>query len=600
MKFRHPDFRFLLNLIICLLPILPLEQGLTETKELAVLDFEKPYYGLKRQGTSINPKEVMLIVIAWQPKGKGEPILSKSQLEQLYFGTENSVAHWFHENSQGRYRLIPHPVHPIVGPFESVYDWYFYWRNSPKYVRRELCGGEDIFCDAWQQNPYKVPPPVGDPHYYVRPSDGNVFYLDDEGYIGGHTHSWAEAIRLADQFIDYDVCDSNRDSEVSVDECVITVVKAQANTFGTARPVTGRDVPREDLKVDNVIIRNVNELYAAPPHGSDDLAVAIEEALHLAANLADQYPDDSPSNPNPPDRLSNDSRRPGQLALTDAGRRPVHIDPYHKLKWGWLNPQVVDRSGRYTLKDVATTGDALLIYSPFLGDKEFFILENRWRGSSYDRFRSENRGDGLALWHCIQDPSLSRNWARRAVHLRRVDPQLELSGRIKWHLTLFDGSHPDRDSDLNDFAEPQNIRFHNDIPSQIQIRNISPAGPVMAVDIIVAPEPGAILATKGKIKMLRVHAQGTGYGPPDHRLYDDAMVILESNPRLAFGVDINDADGQSMLNLLRLAFKMNNPVRLEYIASTAIGGQTIRVIEEYTDFRVNPNLEILIDSFENR
>lgn len=378
---------------------------------LSINDFRQPFFGLVQQGTDAHPKEVTLIVIAWEPRGKGEPPLSAPLLEDLFFGATDSVAHWFEENSQGRYRLVPHPTHPVIGPFVSVYDWPFYWRShDPSYVKDRLTPEE------WEQNPYKVPPPANDPHYYVD-QNGKAWYLSDEGYNTGHTQSWAEAIRMAADQINFAVFDLDGNGNLTTDECLIVITKAQANTFGTRRPVCGRQIPPPptDLVVDGVSInppsREICELYAAPPHGADDLAVAIEEVLHLAANLADQYPDTSPQYPQGNIRRVDDPGRPGQLALTDAGRRPVHIDPYHKLKWGWLNPRLADHSGTYTLHDVATTGDALIICSPYFGTDEFFILENRWRGSSYDRFRSNNRGEGFALWHCIQDPQLASNWA---------------------------------------------------------------------------------------------------------------------------------------------------------------------------------------------
>jgi hypothetical protein len=74
--------------------------------------------------------------------------------------------------------------------------------------------------------------------------------------------------------------------------------------------------------------------------------------------------------------------RPGQFSISDAvltgnDHRPVHVDPYHKLKWGWLNPQMAS-SGTYTLRPVATTGDALILANPHVGTREFFIVENRW------------------------------------------------------------------------------------------------------------------------------------------------------------------------------------------------------------------------------
>ncbi len=561
--------------------------------EPTLQDFQLPFYGLKQQGSTASPKVVPLIVIAWQPKGKGEPMLDRTQLEQLFFGVTDSVAHWFKENSQTRYILNPHPVYPVIGPVDSTYDWPFYWRNSPTYVRDGLCGGPEIYCQAWLDNPYKVPPPVGDPHRYE--ANGTVYYLDNEGYIGGHTHSWAEAIRRADLLIDFSVYDVNGDGFLSTDECLVIVVKAQASTFGTRRTVVGSDVPKTDLVVDGMVIRDVCELYAAPPHNSGDLAVAVEEVLHLAANLADQYPDGA-------DRLSNDPRRPTQLALTDAGRRPVHIDPYHKLKWGWLNPQLATVSGNYVLRDAATTGDALILYSPYLGTVEFFILENRWRGLSYDRYRSDVYQEGLALWEVRQDTSLNSNWARKAVHLKRADPELTTGGSIKVDMTLFDAGDPDRGYLLSDYSVPQSLMFESGLPSQIRVRVLSTAGPSMTVQVIVPPKPGEIWGEESDVNMIRIHAKGSGYGPPDHMLTEDGIIKLEATPELAYGVDLNNAAGRAMLTLLVDAYKRDKRLSVNYQSKTAIGHSIVRVMRDKNIIQkgdINGNGEVnLIDAVQ--
>lgn len=444
-------------------------------------DFEKPFYGLKRQGTKAQPKTVTLIVISWVPKGKNEPALTNDQLRQLFFGSTDSVANWFYEASQGRYHLVPHPVHPVLGPFESKYWWPFYWRNARDALKKDLTPQE------WADFPYKVPPPKDSPHYYKAP-DGTEYYLDDEGYIGGHTHSWAEAIRRASEIIDFQALDRDHDGYLSSDDALIVIVKAQKGTFGTRNEVTGSDVPKTDLVVDSVKIKVICELYVGQPVQPDDFAVAVEEVLHLAANLDDQYPDDN-------FRHGNDPGRPGQFSLSDAGHRPVHVDPYHRLKWGWLNATVVDKSGVYTLRDAATTGEALILTSPIKGhENEFFIVENRWRGNSYDRYRIPDRGDGLAIWHCIEDPSLQASWARRAVHLRRAEPRLDAQGHIQWTKALFDGADPARSYVLNDDSTPQNLRLRNNERSGLQISNISPAGPQMTLRVTL-PESHALQET---------------------------------------------------------------------------------------------------------
>lgn len=378
---------------------------------LTTADFEKPFFGLKKQGSDINKKKVPLIVIGWQPKNKGEPVITAPELQKLFFGATNSVAHWFKENSQNRYQLIPHPSKAVMGPYLSVHDWKFYWRKGPF-------------------DPDTLP--VHDPHRYIH-SDGEVYYLDEDGFISGHRHAWAEAIRTAAKQIDFSIFDKDGNGTISVDECLVVIVKAQANNFGTRRNASGSDVPYRSLNVDGVSIGVVCELYAGPPHGTDDLATAVEEVLHLAANLVDQYPDIMENYPEGRYRRFDDPKRPGQLSLTDASGRPVHVDPYHKLKWGWLNPQLADKSGRYTLRDAATTGDALILYHPFSATNEFFILENRWSGYSYDQFRDKSMGEGLALWHCIQNQHGFKDWGRQAVHLKRADPILDIKESHKNH-----------------------------------------------------------------------------------------------------------------------------------------------------------------------
>lgn len=184
---------------------------------------------------------------------------------------------------------------------------------------------------------------------------------------------------------------------------------------------------------------------------------------------------------------------------------------------------MADHSGTYTLRDVATTGDALVLYSPYLGTDEFFILENRWRGTSYDSHRHSVYQEGLALWHCVQDPALSSNWARRAVHLRRADPRLDSYGAIQAAETLFDGNDPDRGYTLSDDSGPQNLLFRPGLPSQIRVSNISGAGSTMTVYVTPAPEPGGVYATISEIDSVRVHAKGSGYGPPGQWLDEDGI-----------------------------------------------------------------------------
>jgi M6 family metalloprotease-like protein len=533
-----------------------------------VSDFQAPFFNLSQRGTTAQPLLVPTIVVAWDPRNKGEPPLSGPQLQHLVFGPRPSVADWFAEVSQGRLRLVPHPSVPVVGPLLSKEDWQFYWRVGP-----------------W--NPQSLV--VGDPHRWVDMNGvygdkGRVWYLDDDGFIGGHSHSWFEMLTAAAAHPDIELAayDTNHNGTLEPTECLFLLVKGQARTDGYHRPVKGREVPppAADLRLDGVTLTLISEFYSAPPHGTDELAVAAEELLHMAGNLADQYPDVMQGYPKGKNRRVDDPGRPGQLSLPDAGWRPVHVDPYHKLKWGWLNPQIAHASGHFMLRDAATTGDALILYNPHIATEEFFILENRWRGSSYDQYRDVAYGEGLAIWHCVQDLALGQDWARRAVHLRRADPRLDDAGNLQPALTLFDGSVPGRGYDLHDDSRPNDLRFRGKAPSRLQVRNISAAGPVMTVDVVVPPQPGQLGAAEGRISRLRVHARGTGYGPPGRRLPQDCVLGLDSEPGATFGLDLAAPGvGRRMFALARDAMRRNQPVRLEYRSDTPDGGQVLRISE---------------------
>jgi hypothetical protein len=175
--------------------------------------------------------------------------------------------------------------------------------------------------------------------------------------------------------------------------------------------------------------------------------------------------------------------------------------------------------------------------------------------------------------------------------LRRADPALDIDPNaftnhrvgacIRRSLPLFDGNDPARGYDLHDDSQPQHLRFRNGLPSRLRLRNISPAGPAMTVDVEVPPPAGQIVAVQGRIKLLRVHAHGTGYGPPAYRLHGDCVVKLDSEPGTVLGLDLSGANApaaKGMLDLLRVAFQNRTLVKLEYQAVNALGGQVIRVI----------------------
>lgn len=101
-------------------------------------------------------------------------------------------------------------------------------------------------------------------------------------------------------------------------------------------------------------------------------------------------------------------------------------------------------------------------------------------------------------------------------------------------------------------------------------------------EVFTGPPVGSVLAKEGKVSFLRAHDPGTGYGPPGDALDAELIVKLDSSPDDYFGAqlrtDTNAAAHLGMMDSLRKAFKLNLPVRIEYIRNGIHSGKIVRVI----------------------
>jgi len=92
---------------------------------------------------------------------------------------------------------------------------------------------------------------------------------------------------------------------------------------------------------------------------------------------------------------------------------------------------------------------------------------------------------------------------------------------------------------------------------------------------------GSVLSAEGKVTFLRVHDEGTGFGPPTDFLDAEVIVVLDSTPGRGFGFtlrnDSDAADHRGMLDVLRSAFRQDRTVRLDYIRTGIRNGRIIRV-----------------------
>lgn len=334
-----------------------------------------------------------VLAILWDPLRPDHPAPPAATIDNLLFGPDPSVRDWYEENSGGRFRIER----------AGVLGWYIRDKSAEHY---------------WNEN--------------------ETTDKDGDGWLRGHAEKLAEAIRKADSIGNFNFAayDTNGDKELSVDELSILVVIPQNSAFGSRQDMVGREAPsKQPLTVDGVRISRVVEMYAGSPA---NLGIAAHELSHLMMDTPDIYQEDNQGNPLWWPFASR------TFSIMDATYSTTHFDPVIKLKSGWLNYTVALGNGEYRLRDVETSAEVLIVFSPNRvadlrrGPAEYFIIENRFRGvgfsaPSYDAGRGGvGEGlpnDGIAIWHVIEDPKLlelskppvADNWGRRGIRLVRAD-----------------------------------------------------------------------------------------------------------------------------------------------------------------------------------
>ncbi|HEU5079192.1 MAG TPA: hypothetical protein VFT72_08255 [Opitutaceae bacterium] len=383
-----------------------------------------------------------VLAILWDPHRATDPAPTPASVESVLFGPQMSVRDYYLQASNGYFTIEKAGV---LGWYDALYPAEHYWG----------------------------PTDTGD--------------TNGDGWIHGHVEKWAEAIRRAGQDFNFAPFDAHpADGNLRPDELALLIIIPQNSPFGTNRTVVGREFPQsQPLVVGGVTFGTIAEAYIGNP---PNLGVAAHELNHLLLHGADMYF----TFPQP--------FAAGMYSLMDGTYQGTHLDPFHKLKCGWLRPQVVLESGVYSLSDVETHYKVLILMNPARSTDEYFIVENRWRGTSYDQPMSDV---GIAVWHIMENQSLygtlppppgvdpmkwndvaPNEWGRRGIRMIRP-----VSGPgIFDDKALWDGSDPETGYDLlSDDANPQHamLKWGDGTPSGFALRHFSAPGATMTVTIEV-------------------------------------------------------------------------------------------------------------------
>ena len=351
--------------------------------------------------------------------------------------------------------------------------------------------------------------------YFLENSDGQ-FTIDSAGVVGwfdsdrapgeywppggAGRDSGREAIRKASATFDFAAWDADGDGHVDPAELGVLFIRpGEAGEGGGLNRVVGEDFTTRDtaqgITVDGKEIGWIAEVSIGipPAHG-----IVAHELAHLLIGLGDMYFDDF-FNP----------AAASQYSLMDQHGGGWHFDPFAKLKAGWLHPRVVHRTGTFDLPDVETNHVALVFLRPRRAIPEYFLVENRWPGTTFDERLFDQ---GVAVWHIIEDPTIfdayppphvtaaqwhdlgsgAGGWSRKAI--RMVRPNQE--DPIDDGESLWDGSDPATGYDLLSVdPDPTHstLRWADGSPSGFAIRNLGPAGPVVSLTVEVGAAGGAIV-----------------------------------------------------------------------------------------------------------
>ncbi len=377
-----------------------------------------------------------VLAVLWDPKRPDAPAPPAEAIDELLFGPRPSVRDWFAENSGGKLAL------------------------------------ERAGCLGW----YPADKPAD--HYW---GESETEDKDGDGWLSGHAEKWAEAIRKADREFDFARFDADKDGRLAPTELAILVVIPQAGPFGTVRALVGRQAPKvEPFVVDGVRIEEVSEWYSGLPA---NFGAPAHELSHLILGAPDMY------------QVGHWPFAACGYSLMDASYGSAHLDPFLKLKLGWLDWTAVaaDASGatEHALRDVETSRRALVVHDPKRGTGEYFLIENRWRGKSYDAGLPGGPGgiaaDGLAVWHIVEDPALlaragapgagADDWGRQGVRLLRANAGNPIDDR----LALFDKAG----AAIGDDTEPARLRWLDGSKAGIEVRLLTAPGAEVRVRVSV-------------------------------------------------------------------------------------------------------------------
>ena len=318
------------------------------------------------------------------------------------------------------------------------------------------------------------------------------------------TGSWAEnntpefavlAITAADEDFDYSTYDTNNDGLVTNEELTIVIVHPSNTSFITSWHFWSDD---EIMTDDGVSVEGEYSFL-----GEWTMMGIFAHEIGHDLGLPDLYD------------LGWDSNGIGGYGLMGlgAGGGPSHMTAWEKIQLGWLIPTVITINGTYTLNDVETHAEAFILCDLQHSSYEYFLIENRFKGISYDSinigecwspeytYYSFNLSDeGILIYH-IDDRKAFSWWNNGANTVNTKEEHkgvdVECADSPSSHfidaddLDAMNNSMDESDLwdittyDFDDFSNPCNATWYDGTQSGLAIRDFSAIGSTMTMNIFI-------------------------------------------------------------------------------------------------------------------
>ena len=230
----------------------------------------------------------------------------------------------------------------------------------------------------------------------------------------------------------FDPFDANSDGMITDDELAILIFSNDIDSPGASRSIDPSGCLRPPGSAVNVccVVAIAFHETTTPQGGSTQYFEDVLHELSHSLGAVDLY-----YGPDAGACLSN-----GLTAMSCSRNVPLHLDPWHKMQLGWVEPRIRSlRAGGVETLPIPQLGqpDApVILYDPQFGTSDFFMIEYRSKSvPSYAGYDTGVASEGLAIWYIKQDqnhdPVEFPNDIPKVV-IHRGAPGLDRAGSVLW------------------------------------------------------------------------------------------------------------------------------------------------------------------------